>query len=229
MFENLDRPFYAKALLFDMDGTLLDSTESVERMWRSFANLHGLDLDEILAKDRGRRTFDTVAFFAPKHIDVQEETARLTALEIADTKGVKAIAGAREFLQAILLGKWAIVTSAHLELATSRMNAAGLPIPKVLITAEDVKQGKPSPEGYLLAAQKLQVAPEECIIFEDAPSGITAAVNAGIRVIAVGEHIKTTHYNDYNAWISDFTSLELKPIVIDKDPRLIEYKLMGKK
>jgi len=202
---------------------------AVERMWQSFANQHGLNLDQILAKDRGRPTEDTVAFFAPKHIDVQEETARLTALEIADTKVVKAIAGAQEFLQTISSGRWAVVTSAHLELATSRMNAAGLPIPKVLITVEDVKQGKPSPEGYLLAAQKLQVSPEECIIFEDAPAGITAAVNAGIRVIAVGQHIKTTHCNDYNAWISDFTSLDLKSIVIDKNPKLIEYELLGKR
>ncbi|MFI5843812.1 HAD-IA family hydrolase [Catenuloplanes sp. NPDC051500] len=177
----------AAALLFDMDGTLVDSTAVVERTWRTFADRYGLDVARILAVSHGRRTAETVAEFAPAGVDVDAEAGRLGAQEVADTEGVIEVPGAAALLAALPEGTWAVVTSAGRELAEARMAAAGVPVPPVMISAEDVTAGKPDPEGYLLAAARLGVAPERTVIFEDAEPGVVAALACGARAVVVGD------------------------------------------
>jgi sugar-phosphatase len=173
-------------LLFDLDGTLVDSTAVVERTWRSFAGRHCLDAELILAVAHGRRTEETVAEFAPAGVDIRAEVQRLIAQEIVDTEGIVAIPGATHLLASLPEGRWAVVTSAGQELAAARMGAAGLPVPSVLISADDVTTGKPSPEGYLAAAGRLGVRPEQTIVFEDAEAGVLAARASGARTVVVG-------------------------------------------
>lgn len=177
----------AAALLFDMDGTLVDSTVVVERTWRSFADRHRLDVARILAVSHGRRTGETVAEFAPAGVDIDAETGRLTAQEVADTDGIIEVPGAAALLAALPEGSWAVVTSAGRDLAEARMAAAGVPVPAVLISAEDVTAGKPSPEGYLLAADRLGVAAAQTVVFEDAEAGLVAALACGARTVVVGD------------------------------------------
>jgi HAD superfamily hydrolase (TIGR01509 family) len=177
----------AAALLFDMDGTLVDSTAVVERTWGAFADRHGVDLSRILAFSHGRRTEETVAAFAPVGVDIEAETRRLVEREVVETEGIVAVAGAAELLTSLPRGSWALVTSASRALAEARMAAAGLPVPPVLVSAGDVTSGKPSPEGYLTAAERLGVAPEEAIVLEDAEAGLLAAVASGARTLVVGE------------------------------------------
>jgi sugar-phosphatase len=176
----------AAGLLFDMDGTLVDSTAVVERTWRAFAVRHRLDAEQILAVSHGRRTEETVAEFAPAGVDIDAETRRLIAQEVVDTEGIVAVPGAAELLASLPKGSWALVTSAGRALAEARMGAAGLPIPPIVISADDVLAGKPSPEGYLAAADRLGVAPGQAIVFEDAEAGVLAARASGARTVVVG-------------------------------------------
>lgn len=197
-----------QALLFDMDGTLVDSTAVVERTWGRFAERHGLDLGQVLHAAHGRRTAETVAMFAPSGTDIEAETARIVAEEIADTDGIVEVPGARRFLQRLPLSRWAVVTSASRELAIRRMQAAGVPIPPILITAEDVTTGKPAPEGYLAAAQALGVEPAHCLSFEDARAGLQSAHAAGTRVIALATTLGAEDLIG-EEWIVDFRALEM--------------------
>ena len=177
----------AAALLFDMDGTLVDSTVVVERTWSQFADRHGLDVARILAVSHGRRTGETVAEFAPAGVDVVAETDRLVAQEVADTEGIIEVPGAAALLASLPEGSWAVVTSAGRALAEARMAAAGVPVPAVMVSAEDVTAGKPDPEGYLIAAARLGVAPERTVVFEDAEAGLHAALGSGARTVVVGD------------------------------------------
>ncbi len=178
----------ADALLFDLDGVLVDSTANVERHWRDWATANGLDADSILAVVHGRRAIDTIREQAP-HLDAERELATLIAAETRDTSGILVFDGAAELLASIPQGRWAIVTSGTASVASARLRTAGLPIPAVLITADRVSRGKPDPEGYLTAAEALGVAAASCIVVEDAPAGVEAARRAGMRCIA----ITTTH------------------------------------
>lgn len=177
-----------KALLLDMDNTLVDSTAIVERTWRSFAQRHGADPQRILRESHGRRTEETVARFAPAGVDLTAETRRIAAQEVSDVDGVIPIPGAPELLAQLPPNRWALVTSAGGELAARRMAAAGLAMPPVAITAEDVSEGKPAPEGYLAAARALDVPAAETVVLEDAEAGILAGRSAGATVVVVGSH-----------------------------------------
>jgi mannitol-1-/sugar-/sorbitol-6-phosphatase len=195
-----------KKFLFDMDGTLVDSRVVIERIWRTWASKNCLDVSAILLASTGRRTIDTVRDFAHKDMDVDAEVAQLQGQEETDLDGVVSIPAAFEFLTGLRPDDWAIVTSAGRLLASRRLGAAGLPIPKVMITAEDVQFGKPSPEGFLLAAERLGVEPEQCLVFEDAPAGIAAGKAAGSDVIA----ITAAREHEFDArcpTIKDFTKL----------------------
>lgn len=196
----------ARGLLFDMDGTLVDSIAAVERTWRGWAALHGLDPAPILAVAHGRRGIDTVRMFAPAGVDVEAEAARLAAVEQEQTEGIRAVPGAALLLRSLPPGSWAVVTSADRALATSRMALAGLPTPDLLITAEDVTAGKPDPQGYRLAARRLGLAAEDCIVFEDAPAGIAAGRASGARLVVVATTLPKAQLVDA-AWIGDFSGV----------------------
>jgi mannitol-1-/sugar-/sorbitol-6-phosphatase len=177
-----------EAVIFDLDGVQVDSSACIEKHWRLWTAKHGLDAAKILSVMHGRRTVESMRLVAP-HLEVEKEAAQLEAVEAVDIEGVVEIAGARALMQALPVGRWAIATSGGTAMATNRLACTGLPIPPVLITADDVSRGKPDPEPYLLAAQGLGFAPSDCVVIEDAPAGIQAARAAGMRVLAVA----TTH------------------------------------
>ncbi|MFC9465419.1 HAD-IA family hydrolase [Streptomyces coelicoflavus] len=178
----------ARALLLDMDGTLVNSDAAVERVWRRWADRHGLDGDEVMKVVHGRQGYASMALLLPDRPMEQNhaDNARMLAEETADTEGVVAIPGAPEFLASLRGLPHALVTSADVALSTARMAAAGLAQPDVRVTAESVGASKPDPEGFLKGAAELGIAPADCIAFEDSGAGIAAARAAGMRVVGVG-------------------------------------------
>ncbi len=173
------------AFLFDMDGTLLNSIAIAERVWTAWAEKRGVDAIALLATVHGRKAIETITRLALPGIDPAEEVRVLTQAEIDDVAGVEPIAGAVGFLTSLPPHRWAIVTSAPRELAKVRIAAAGLPWPEVLIAGEDVENGKPAPDCFMLAATMLAQPIEECLIFEDAPAGIEAAEASGASVLVI--------------------------------------------
>ena len=178
----------ARALLLDMDGTLVNSDAVVERIWRRWSDRHGLDGDEVMKVVHGRQGHASMALLLPDRPMEQNlaDNARMLAEETADVDGVVAIPGAPEFLASLRGLPHALVTSADLALATARMGAAGLSLPEVRVTAESVGASKPDPEGFLKGAAELGVDPTDCIVFEDSAAGIQAGRSAGMRVVGVG-------------------------------------------
>jgi len=172
------------AVLFDLDGVLIDSTACITRHWGAWAARHGIDFSTIMQAAHGIRTIETMRLVAP-HLDVEKEAERFTAGEIADTDGVVVIDGAQDLLAEFPEDAWAVVTSGSAELATARLMRDGLPVPSVLVTAGDVQQGKPAPEPYLLGAERLGLPVGCCVAVEDSPAGIQAACAAGMRVIGI--------------------------------------------
>ena len=173
------------AFLFDMDGTILTSIKAAERVWGNWAAGHGLDVAAFLPTIHGRRTEDTVRAQNLPGIDALAEAARITAAEIEDTAGIEAIAGVADFLASLPRARWAIVTSAPRKLALARIAAAGLPLPDVLVSAEDVQRGKPAPDPFLLGAEKLGVAAGDCLVFEDTLAGLQSAQAAGMDTVVI--------------------------------------------
>ena len=179
------------AVLFDLDGTLVDSTLAIERTWTAWSTLHGLDPATVVVGGQGRRSIDTVRQFLPEG-DILNELARLEAIELSELGNVTALPGARDALAMLDPHQWAVVTSGARKLAFGRLEASSLPRPNVLIGAEDVGRGKPDPEGYIAAALRLSIDPTDCIAFEDAPAGLHAASWAGCTVIG----LTTSHRAD---------------------------------
>lgn len=175
-----------RALLFDLDGVLVDSLPVVARVLRAWAATRGggLDVDLLIKTSQGRRTSEMLRAVAP-WLDIHREVAILDDMEERETKYIHAMAGAKEILERLAPGQWAIVTSGSRRLSTSRLKNAGLPIPPVFVTGDQIERGKPDPQCYLLAASLLEVAPADALVLEDAPIGIAAANAAGIRAIGV--------------------------------------------
>jgi sugar-phosphatase len=176
--------FECSAILFDLDGVLVNSIDSVERQWRKFAARHGLDPQHVIHTAHGHRTVETVHLLMP-HLDAATEAAIVERNEIEDTEGLVAIDGAAELLSSLPPDRWAVVTSGTRALATRRLAAAELPQPVHMVPADEVTRGKPDPEPYLKGARLIRFEPGACVVFEDAPSGIRAAKAAGMRVIGV--------------------------------------------
>jgi len=178
-----DRAF--GAFMFDMDGTILSSIASTERVWTAWAIKHGLDVETFLPTIHGVRAYETISRLNLPDIDLMTEIEELTQAEFDDIEGIESIHGAVTFLNALPPERWAIVTSAPRRLAMRRLEAAGLPIPQVMVTGEDVANGKPAPDCFLLGAQRLGHKPQDCLVFEDAPAGIRAAEAAGAQVLVI--------------------------------------------
>jgi sugar-phosphatase len=184
------KTFKCDAILFDLDGVLVDSTAIVVRTWRDWAEDRDLDAERILEVAHGRRAAEVVRLFAPD-LDADSEARKLERIEVEDLDGVLEIEGARELLSSLPTDGWTVVTSGTRSLASSRMQHVGLPLPERFVSADDVQNGKPHPEAYLKGAEILGVPPEACVVVEDAPSGVSSAKSAGMRVVAV-----TTTYRE---------------------------------
>ena len=176
--------FSCSAILFDLDGVLVDSTRQVDREWREWAARKGVDGDAVMAIAHGVRTIEVIRRVAP-HLDAETEAAAIENHEAQDQRGVTVMPGAADLLRGIPEGRWGVVTSGSRLLARNRLRYCGLPIPNVLVTSDDVVNGKPHPEPYLLGAEGLRFRPEECLVIEDAPAGIEAARAAGMKVIGM--------------------------------------------
>lgn len=201
------RHFRCRAILFDLDGVLVDSAECVERTWRDWARRHHLDPDSVIAVAHGRRTIETVQSVAPE-LSAEEELASLAASEATTSAGVYEIPGARELLELLPAHAWAVVTSGIRTVAEFRLRLARLPIPPVMVCADEITRGKPDPEGYLRAAAHLELSSADCIVIEDTPAGIEAAHAAGMRVIAIASTYLPDHLNAADAVVGqlgDFT------------------------
>jgi sugar-phosphatase len=178
------------AILFDLDGTLIDTGGIYERHWRAWATERGIDPEQVVALHFGRPAAETIRLVAPD-ANAVAEAARYNARLEHDTRtgGIRALDGAAELLASLPADRWAIVTSATRVMVEGWLPALGLPLPQVLVTVEDVARGKPAPDPYLRAAELLGQAPADCLVVEDAPAGIAAGKAAGATVLAVG----TTH------------------------------------
>ena len=171
------------ALLFDLDGVLIDSTPAVARVWTRWAIAHGFDPADVVRRAHGRPSIATIRDYLPQG-DGQAENCEVESGEIADLEGVVPLPGARELVSALAPDRWTIVTSCTRPLATVRLRAAGFPIPQRLVTCDDITNGKPDPEPYRKGASLLGLWATDCVVVEDAPAGIRAGKAAGARVIA---------------------------------------------
>jgi len=190
--------FHCSAILFDLDGVLVDSTTSVARQWRLWAVEHSIDPDRAVTIAHGRRTVEVIRLLTPR-LSAEEEAVKLEAREAADHEGVEVMPNAGNLLRSIPEGRWCVVTSGTRKLATSRLLLAHLPLPSVLVSADDVVQGKPHPEPYLKGAELLGRQPQDCLVIEDAPAGIAAAHAAGMKVIALPTTYPTSALQDADA------------------------------
>jgi mannitol-1-/sugar-/sorbitol-6-phosphatase len=199
--------FRCSAILFDLDGVLLDSTRVVAQQYTIWAQEHGLDPAQVLKASHGVRTIEVIRRFAP-HLDAEAETRKIEAREVAATD-VTAMPGVLELLGSIPEGRWCVVTSGGRHLATTRMQRFGVPIPKILVTADDVKHGKPDPEPYRKGAELLQVNPAECVVVEDAPAGIRAAHAAGMKVISLPSTYPVADLKEADAIVSGLPNIKV--------------------
>ncbi len=198
------------ALLFDLDGVLIDSSAVIRRHWQKWARLHKIPFERIMSVAHGRTSTEIIRIVAPQ-MDAEAEGRQREEEEGRDTDGLKAYPAARQLLLSIPDGHWAIVTSGKPQTAFTRLKFGRLPIPPVLVTADDVERGKPAPDPYLSGAQRLGVAASRCVVVEDSPAGIEAAQAAGMKVIAIA----TTHsLHSLNA--ADFVLRKISDLTLDR-------------
>jgi mannitol-1-/sugar-/sorbitol-6-phosphatase len=207
-----------RAVLFDLDGVLIDTTQIINEVWTKWAEDNGLEPRKVLETAHGRRTLEVIAAVAP-HLTAETEAQLLEDRETQRSHTIASIEGAADLIAALPPGSWAVVTSAGRALALHRMSIAGLPTPETLVSAEDVDEGKPHPEGYLAAASKLGVRPEDCVVIEDAPAGIQAARAAGMRVVALPTTFAPDVLADADAVVSSLAELKVDAVEQDGDGR----------
>ena len=189
------------ALLFDLDGVLINSTPAVARVWRRWAIEHGFNPEEVVARAHGRPSLATVRDYLP-NADHEAENREVERREIADLEGVVPLPGALGLLASLPQQRWTIVTSCTRPLAEVRIKAAGLPLPGKLITSNDITHGKPHPEPFLKGAGALGFPADECIVLEDVPAGVRAGKAAGAKVIAFPTTVQSFALQEAGAdWI----------------------------
>ncbi|MBK9081886.1 MAG: HAD-IA family hydrolase [Rhizobiales bacterium] len=196
----------ARALAFDMDGTLIDSRPAIEALWLGWAKRRNLDGQAILHTAHGRPGVATVAEFEPR-VDAAAEWDGLMRQAAEMREGIAPIRGARAMLERLPADRWALVTASERALATRWLAVAGLPFPPLFIGAEDVSAGKPDPEGFLRAARRMGVAPAELLVFEDSLNGARAARAAGARLVAINAPQEARRIADAAA--DDFESVAI--------------------
>jgi mannitol-1-/sugar-/sorbitol-6-phosphatase len=202
------RIFSCEAILFDLDGVLVDSTGSVTRQWKRWAQENNIDPQKVVEIAHGVRTIEIVRKLAP-HLDAEAEVVRLEKREADDHEGVAVMPGAAELIKAIPEGRWCVVTSGTRHLATSRLKLASLPTPQILVSADDVSKGKPDPEPYLMGAKLLGMKPAECLVIEDAPAGIRAAHAGGMKAIAITSTYPTSALQEADAVVQKLAQIEI--------------------
>jgi sugar-phosphatase len=212
--------FSCAAILFDLDGVLVDSTRAVDREWREWAQRKGVDGDAIMAIAHGVRTVEVIRRVAP-HLDAEAEASAIENHEAGDQRGVTVMPGAADLLRTIPAGRWGVVTSGSRLLATNRLRYCGLPVPKVLVTSDDVTHGKPHPEPYLKGAAQLGFDPADCLVIEDAPAGIESARAAGMKVIGITSTYMTAVLEHADAVIGKLEQIQVR----SNDPGKLEVKV----
>jgi sugar-phosphatase len=216
--------FECDAILFDLDGVLVDSQAVVVRTWQEWAVEKDLDAGRILEVAHGRRPAEVVRLFAP-HLDADAEARELERMETNDLEGVLEIEGARELLSSLPADGWTVVTSGTRALASGRMEHVGLPLPERFVSADDVENGKPHPEAYLKGAEILGVSPEACVVVEDAPSGVSSAKSAGMRVIAVATTYREDDLYEADAVVASLT--DFQATLLDGSGPRFELRVTG--
>jgi sugar-phosphatase len=201
--------FRCAAILFDLDGVLIDSTRSVARQWRRWAGENKIDPEKVLEIAHGRRTVEVLQLLAP-HLNVEAEVKRIEKREADDTEGVAVMPGAAELLSSIPEDRWGVVTSGTRYLATSRLRLGNLPIPRVLVSADEVENGKPHPEPYLKGAELLGVNPVACLVIEDAPAGIRAAHAGGMKVIGLTSTYPVAELREADAVVGSLNQIVVR-------------------
>ena len=197
--------FACRAVLCDLDGTLIQSLAAVDRAWARWSRERGLRPEDILPHIHGRRSLDSIRLLTP-HLDAEKEDLALRHIESTDTDGVEVISGAPEFLAKLPPRHWAIVTSGTRDVASARLRATGLPIPDVFVCGDDVAEGKPSPEPYLRAAELLGLTPADCVVLEDTGAGIQSGSAAGMRVLGIAALHPPAEKQPVLGWIRDYTT-----------------------
>jgi sugar-phosphatase len=202
--------FRCAAVLFDLDGVLVDSTRSVERQWRIWAREQGIDEEKVMAVAHGVRAIEVIRTVAP-HFDAEAEVRKLESREAADHDGVAVMPGAADLVRSIPDGSWGVVTSGTRHLATARLRLAGIPVPKVMVAADDVTNGKPHPEPYLKGAELLAVNPVECLVIEDAPAGIRSAHAGGMKVVALTSTYRSAALREADEVVQKLEQIRITP------------------
>lgn len=201
--------FGCSAILFDLDGVLIDSTRSVDRQWRAWAREKEIDEEKVMAIAHGVRSIEVIRAVAP-HLDAATEVEWLESHEAADQSDVTVMPGAVELIRSIPEGHWCVVTSGTRYLATARLKFGGLPVPLVLVTADDVANGKPHPEPYLKGAELLGFKPGECLVIEDAPAGIRSAHAAGMKVIGLASTYARAKLSEADAVVEKLNQIRVE-------------------
>jgi sugar-phosphatase len=190
-----------EAMLFDMDGVLINSTPAVARVWSRWAIEHGFDPEEVVARAHGRPSLTTVKEYLPD-ADHHAENREVERREIEDLEGVVPLPGALDLLSTLPADRWTIVTSCTRALAEVRIRAAGLPLPKEMVTSNDITNGKPHPDPYLKGASKLGFSASDCVVLEDVPAGVRSGKAAGAKVIAFTTTVESVVLRESGAdWV----------------------------
>jgi mannitol-1-/sugar-/sorbitol-6-phosphatase len=202
----------ADALLFDNDGTLVSSMTSVFRCWTRWAQEYGVAAEDFARVGlHGRTAAGIIGDLLPA-ARVPEALARIDELEIEDVAGgITALPGTLQLLGTLPPDRWAVVTSANRRLAEARLGEVGIR-PNLLVTADDTERGKPDPQPFLLAAEKLGFAPARCVVFEDAPAGLAAARAAGMQAVALTTTVDRSELAAADVVVQDLSSVSVRAV-----------------
>ncbi|KAI8377249.1 HAD-like domain-containing protein [Blakeslea trispora] len=210
----IETAIQTSAIIFDLDGTLIDTTPLVERFWTELAIQNNIEPAQILATSHGRRTIETLERWMP-HLATQDYVVAFEDKMAMEREGVSLLPGVMNLLSQINPEDWTINTAGTFRMASTRLSQFGIQLPKEMVTGDKLTLGKPHPEGYLLAAKVLKREPSECVVFEDAPAGVQAAIAAGMRCIAC----TTTHtYDQLKEAGATFIVNRLDRVHIQKTP-----------